>query len=89
MKKLLTGLFVLGALVFAANNVFACDTAQTKLQIRLTVNVRKIVIAAAKNLVMKTAPADVNKVKNVLVLKIVHAVARRMRNAIAQKIVIV
>ena len=52
-------------------------------------NVRKIVIAAAKNLVMKTAPADVNKVKNVLVLKIVHAVARRMRNAIAQKIVIV
>lgn len=25
MKKLLTGLFVLGALVFAANNVFACD----------------------------------------------------------------
>ncbi len=64
-------------------------TAQTKLQIRLTVNVRKIVIAAARNLVMKTAPADVNKVKNVLVLKIVHAVARRMRNAIAQKIVIV
>ena len=31
----------------------------------------------------------VDKVKNVLVLKIVHAVARRMRNAIAQKIVIV
>lgn len=89
MKKLLTGLFVLGALVFAANNVLPAITAQTKLQIRLTVNVRKIVIAAAKNLVMKTAPADVNKVKNVLVLKIVHAVARRMRNAIAQKIVIV